>query len=258
MIPGTSRPSLSVFLRSALFMLLLVVFTIPYTLGVICCFALPHRWRQRAVLPWVYVATRMIRHILGIDYRVLGRENIPDRSCVVLCKHQSAWETIILQQVFSRTLFVWKKELKMLPFFGWALAVTPMISVNRSGGKEALRQLVEQGRLRLAQGYTVVIFPEGTRTPIGTHRRYKVGGAHLAVETGVPVVPVALNAGQFWSRRAFIKYPGTVTVSIGAPIDPDGLTADDVSARAEAWMEAEMRRISPQYYPQDESGRTAA
>jgi 1-acyl-sn-glycerol-3-phosphate acyltransferase len=104
----------------------------------------------------------------------------------------------------------------------------------------------------------VIIFPEGTRTPIGTHRRYKIGGAHLAVEAGVPVVPVALNAGEFWSRRAFIKFPGTVTVSIGPAIDPTGLSADDVSARAEAWMEGEMRRISPHRYKQNEPGGTAA
>lgn len=252
------RPSLPIVLRSALFMLLLVLITPPYALGVMLCFPLPHRWRRRSVVPWVAGATWLIKHLLRIDYRVLGRENIPDRPSVILSKHQSAWETIVLQMIFPWTLFVWKKELKMLPFFGWALAATPMISVDRGAGKEALRQLVEQGRMRLGQGYWVIIFPEGTRTPVGMHRRYKVGGAHLAVETGVPLVPVALNAGEFWSRRAFIKYPGTVTVSIGPAIDPAGLSAEDVSARAEAWMEAEMRRISPHCYMQNEPDGTAA
>ncbi|MCC6658959.1 MAG: 1-acyl-sn-glycerol-3-phosphate acyltransferase [Rhodocyclaceae bacterium] len=244
-------------LRSALFMLILVAFTIPYALGVMLCFPLPHRWRRRSVVPWVVTATWLIKHLLGIDYRVLGRENIPDRPAVILAKHQSAWETIVLQMIFPWTLFVWKKELKMLPFFGWALAATPMISVDRTGGKESLRQLVEQGRLRLGQGYWVIIFPEGTRTPVGTHRRYKIGGAHLAVETGAPVVPVALNSGEFWSRQAFIKYPGTVTVSVGPAIDPAGLAAEDVNTRAEAWMEAEMRRICPHRYP-DNAARPAA
>ena len=242
------RPTLSIVLRSALFMLILALFTVPYASGVMLCFPLPHRWRRMTVVPWVHVASWLIERLLGIDYRVLGRENIPDRPSVILSKHQSAWETIVLQKIFPWTLFVWKKELLWLPFFGWGLAATPMISVDRGAGRTALQQLLEQGRRRLAQGYWIIIFPEGTRTPVGTHRRYKQGGAHLAVQAGVPVVPVALNAGEFWSRRAFIKYPGTVTVSIGPAIDPTGLSAEDVNARAEAWMEAEMRRISPHRY----------
>ena len=243
------RPSLSIVLRSALFMLMLVLITPPYALFVMLSFPLPHRMRRQSVVAWVVMASWLIKHLLRIDYRVLGRENIPDL--------QSAWETIVLQRVFPWTLFVWKSELKRLPFFGWALAATPMISIERSGGKEALRQLVEQGRLRLGQGYWVIIFPEGTRTPIGTHRRYKIGGAHLGVETGAPVVPVALDSGEFWSRQAFIKYPGTITVSIGPAIDPTGLSAEDVNARAEAWMEAEMHRICPHRYEHD-AARPAA
>jgi len=249
--PRSPRPGLSVVVRSALFMLLLVIITPPYALLVMLCFPLPHRLRRQSVVPWVTMATWLIKHLLRIDYRVLGRENIPDRPSVILAKHQSAWETIVLQMIFPWTLFVWKSELKRLPFFGWALAATPMISIDRAGGKESLRQLAEQGRMRLGQGYWVIIFPEGTRTPVGTHRRYKIGGAHLAVEADAPVVPVALDSGEFWSRQAFIKYPGTVTVSIGPAIDPAGLSAEDVNARAEAWMEGEMRRICPHRYERD-------
>jgi 1-acyl-sn-glycerol-3-phosphate acyltransferase len=248
---------LQIVLRSALFMLLLVIITPPYALLVMLCFPLPHRQRRQSVVPWVTMATWLIKHLLRIDYRVLGLENMPDRPSVILAKHQSAWETIVLQMIFPWTLFVWKSELKRLPFFGWALAATPMISIDRAGGKESLRQLVEQGRMRLSQGYWVIIFPEGTRTPVGSHRRYKIGGAHLAVETGAPAVPVALDSGEFWSRRAFIKYPGTVTVSIGPAIDPAGLTAEDVNARAEAWMESEMRRICPHRYERDSTRPTA-
>ncbi len=249
MTASTARkPSLQVVLRSALFMFVIVAFTVPYAFGVMLCFPLPHRWRRRTVVPWVHVATWLIRQVLRIDYRVLGRENIPDRPSIILSKHQSAWETIVLQLIFPWTLFVWKKELLWLPFFGWGLAATPMISIDRGAGKEALRQLIEQGRKRLGQGYWIIIFPEGTRTPVGSYRRYKTGGARLSVEAGAPLVPVALNAGEFWSRRAFIKYPGTVTVSIGPAIDPAGLGPEEVNARAEAWMEAEMRRISPHCY----------
>ena len=235
-------------LRSALFMLILLVVTPPYALLVLLCFPLPHRARRMSVEPWVRFAIWLVKHVLGIDYRLVGAENIPPRPAVILCKHQSAWETLILQEVFPLVLYVWKKELKQLPFFGWALAVIPMISIDRGAGKDALKQLVDQGRDRLDKGYSVIIFPEGTRAAPGNKRRYKIGGAHLGVETGAPVLPVALNSGEFWGRNAFFKTPGTVTVSIGPAIDPAGLDAAQVNERAEAWIEAEMRKISPHLY----------
>jgi len=242
------------YLRSILFMLVLLIVTPPYALGMILCFPLPHRARRYTAVPWVFLTIWLIKHVLGIDYRVLGRENIPQRPAVILSKHQSAWETVVLQEVFPLALFVWKKELRwQLPFFGWALAVIPMISIDRGAGKNALKQLVAQGRLRLSQGYPVVIFPEGTRTPPGKFRRYKIGGAHLGVESGAPVLPVALNSGEFWGRNAFFKQPGTITVSIGPAIDPKGLTAEEVNKRAEAWMEAEMARICPHLYHEAQS-----
>lgn len=237
------------YLRSILFMLILLIVTPPYALLMIFCFPLPHRARRYTAVPWVFMTIWLIKHVLGIGYRVLGRENIPDRPAVILSKHQSAWETVVLQQVFPLALFVWKRELKwQLPFFGWALAVIPMISIDRGAGKNALLQLVEQGRLRLSQGYPVIIFPEGTRVAPGSHRRYKIGGAHLGVATGAPVLPLAHNAGEYWGRNAFFKRPGTITVSIGPAIDPTGLSAEDVNTRAEAWMESEMARISPHLY----------
>jgi 1-acyl-sn-glycerol-3-phosphate acyltransferase len=246
------------FLRSALFMAILIVVTPPYALLIVLCYPLPHRARRLLAVPWVYFTIWLIEHLLGIRYRVLGRENIPAHPAVILAKHQSAWETVVLQAVFPLGLFVWKKELIRLPFFGWALAVIPMISIDRGAGKDALKQLVDQGRLRLAQGYPVIIFPEGTRVAPGHKRRYKIGGAFLGCASGAPVVPVALNSGEFWSRQAFIKYPGTVTVSIGPPIDPTGLSAEAVNGRAEAWMEAEMRRISPHLYRHEAPEPTTA
>jgi 1-acyl-sn-glycerol-3-phosphate acyltransferase len=234
--------------RSLLFLLILVVVTPPYTLLVILCRPLPHHMRRQTVVPWVNFTIWLVKHVLGIPYRLTGAENIPDRAVIVLAKHQSAWETFMLQEVFRDTVFVWRKEIKYLPFFGWALASIPMIETDRSATKSSLKRLVDQGRDRLANGYTVIIFPEGTRSRPGTKNRYKVGGAHLAVETGTPVVPVALNSGEFWGRNALFKKCGTVTVSIGPAIDPAGLTANEVLARAEEWIEAEMRRISPQLY----------
>jgi 1-acyl-sn-glycerol-3-phosphate acyltransferase len=234
--------------RSLLFLLILLVVTPPYTLLVILCRPLPHHMRRQSVVPWVNFVIWLVKHLLGIPYRLLGAENIPARAPVVLAKHQSAWETLMLQEVFKDTAFVWRKEIKYLPFFGWALASIPMIETDRNASKSSIKRLVEQGRHRLENGYTVIIFPEGTRAQPGSKNRYKVGGAHLAVETGAPVLPVALNSGEFWGRNALFKRSGTVTVSIGPAIEPAGLTANEITRRAEDWIEAEMRRISPQLY----------
>ncbi|HTJ97616.1 MAG TPA: lysophospholipid acyltransferase family protein [Rhodocyclaceae bacterium] len=237
-------------LRSLLFFFILLIITPPYTtLSVILCFWMPHRARRMSVAPWVAVTNWLVKHLLGIKYTLLGAENIPkDRPVVILCKHQSAWETLVLQELFPAVLFVWKKELKLIPFFGWALAITPSISIDRKAGKEAMRNLLDQGSLRIKQGYSIAIFPEGTRAAPGTQRRYKIGGAYLATETGTAVLPIALNSGEFWGRNAFVKEPGTATVSIGPLIETTGLSADEVNARAEAWIEGEMRRISPHLY----------
>ncbi|MCF8198552.1 MAG: 1-acyl-sn-glycerol-3-phosphate acyltransferase [Sulfuritalea sp.] len=235
-------------LRSLLFLVILLVVTPPYTLGVILCRPLPHHMRRRSVVPWVNFTIWLVKHVLGIPYRLVGAENIPDHACIVLAKHQSAWETLMLQEVFKDTVFVWRKEIKYLPFFGWALASIPMIETDRTATKTTLKRLVEQGRDRLDNGYTVIIFPEGTRSQPGSKNRYKVGGAHLAVETNTQVIPVALNSGEFWGRNALFKRCGTVTVSVGPAIDPTGLSASEITQRVEAWIEAEMKRISPQLY----------
>jgi len=249
------------FLRSALFMLALVLLTPPFVTLLLLLFWLPARQRRQFVMIWVDTAMWLVRHLLRIEDRVIGREHIPAVPCVVMAKHQSAWETLALQRIFGLTAFVYKKELHWLPFFGWGLFLMPFVGIDRKAGKEALNQVAERGKQRLSEGYSVIIFPEGTRVPPGSKKRYKVGGAHLAAFAGAPVVPVALNSGEFWRRQAFIKTPGTVTVSIGPAIDPAGLTAEDISLRAETWIENEMRRISPHYYgdqSQDTTARPAA
>ncbi len=237
------------FIRSLLFLLILLVVTPPFTLFfILVSLPLPLRRRHRLAMPWVRFAIWLVKHVLGIPYRLIGAENIPPRPAVVFAKHQSAWETLILQEVFKDAVFVWKKEIRRLPFFGWALAMTPMIEIDRSAGKEALKHLIDQGRDRLDNGYTVIIFPEGTRALPGHKNRYKGGGAFLATATGAPVVPVALNSGEFWGRNALFKKSGTATVSIGPAIDPTGLSASEILVRAETWIETEMRNISPHLY----------
>ncbi len=186
----------------------------------------------------------LLRVICGIKYRVLGAEHIPKTPSIVLSKHQSAWETLAFQKIFPPQVWVLKKELLRIPFFGWGLAMTSPIAIDRSSGKAALEQVVEQGMDRLKQGFWVVIFPEGTRIAPGKKGKYRIGGAWLATHTNVQVVPVAHNAGEFWGRNSFIKRPGTITVSIGAPIDPTGMEAGELNAKVEAWIEAEVNRIS--------------
>lgn len=239
------------FLRSLLFMIALAI-VIPLTVtGLLLVFWLPHRQRRLFVMPMVRTILWLIRHLLRIETRVLGAENIPATPCVILSKHQSAWETFALQEIFSLTSFVYKRELHWLPFFGWGIKLMPFVAIDRAAGKAALNQVAERGKRRLDEGYSVVIFPEGTRVAPGHHKRYKIGGAHLAVSAGVPAVPVALNSGECWRRKAFIKTPGTVTLSIGPAIDTAGRTAEEVNTAVEQWIEAEMRRISPHLYKRE-------
>jgi 1-acyl-sn-glycerol-3-phosphate acyltransferase len=230
-------------IRSALFMFFMVLLTIFWALYVFLHFPCSPASRRRAVDPWVNSAAWLIEHLLGIRYRVLGAQNIPeDKPMVILSKHQSAWETIVLQKIFPRPIFVWKRELKRLPFFGWALAVHPSISIDRTAGKSALRQLLDQGRKRLAQGFNVIVFPEGTRLAPGQRGRFKIGGAQLAADTGAALIPVAHNAGEVWGREAFVKRPGLVTVSIGVALT--GQDAVAMNQQAQDWVNQEMQRIS--------------
>jgi 1-acyl-sn-glycerol-3-phosphate acyltransferase len=237
-----------IFLRSLLFMLVMAVTTVLIVTALLLVFWLPTRQRRLFVMPWIHFVMWLIEHLLGIRTRIEGAENIPAVPCVILSKHQSAWETFALQIIFTLTSFVYKKELHWLPFFGWGLKLMPFVGIDRGAGKAALNQVAERGKQRLAEGYSVIVFPEGTRVPPGQKRRYKVGGAYLAVAAGAPVVPVALNSGECWRRQAFLKTPGTVTVSIGPAIDPAGQTAEAVNNAAERWIEAEMQRISPHRY----------
>jgi 1-acyl-sn-glycerol-3-phosphate acyltransferase len=240
-------------IRSALFALILLLITPVFALVALASSGQPPHRRYRWIGGWTTIAMWCIRHLLGIRYRVVGRENLPERASVVLCKHQSAWETIALQRILPPICFVLKRELLRLPFFGWGLARMPSIAIDRAAGKDALAQVVDQGRVLLDQGFWVVIFPEGTRVAPGASRRYKPGGAWLASHTGVPVVPIAHNAGEFWRRNAFMKYPGEIVVSIGPAIDSTGLSTEEINKRAEAWIEAEMRRLFPHHYDPSEA-----
>ncbi len=233
-------------LRSTLYTLIQIVITPPYALIALATFPLPPLSRYRIISGWAHLMLFLLRVICGVRYRVLGAEHIPKIPSIVLSKHQSAWETLAFQQIFPPQVWVLKKELLRIPFFGWGLAMTSPIAIDRSSGKAALKQIVIQGRDRLKQGFWIVIFPEGTRIAPGEKGKYGIGGAWLATHVDAPVVPVAHNAGEFWSKDAFVKLPGTITVSIGAPINSAGMEPGELNARVEAWIEAEMIHIGSQ------------
>jgi 1-acyl-sn-glycerol-3-phosphate acyltransferase len=231
------------FIRSLVFFLAQLIWTPIFASVALFTFPLKPHTRYRFATLISTSTLWLLRVICGIRMEVRGAENIPKQPCVVMCKHQSAWETFALQRVFSDQVWVLKRELLLLPFFGWGLALTSPIAINRSKGKQAMKQLLEQGKDRLERGFCVVIFPEGTRMPYGVRGKYKIGGALLGETSGAPVVPVAHNAGKLWGRGAFLKHPGTITMSIGQPIDPAGLKAEEISRRVEAWIEGEMIKL---------------
>ena len=237
---------MSALLRSLLFALFEIVITIVFAILALLCFPLPARARYRIITTWSRLIVAGARTICGIRYSVLGAENVPPPPFIVLAKHQSAWETLAFQVIFPPQVWVVKREVLWIPFFGWGLAMLAPIAIDRGAGSRALNKLLEQGRERLARGYCIVIFPEGTRVAPGSRGKYQVGGAWLAVKTATPVLPVAHNAGELWRRRAFIKQAGLVTVSIGAPIDTRQLTPDELIRRVEDWIEREMQRIGSQ------------
>ena len=230
-------------LRSTLYLLLQIIITPPYALIVLATYPFSPFNRYRVISGWSHIMLFLARFICGVHYCVLGAENIPKKPTIVLSKHQSAWETLAFQEIFPPQVWVLKKELLHIPFFGWGLAMTSPIAINRSRGKAALKQIIRQGRDRLQKGLWIIIFPEGTRIDPGKKGRYGIGGAWLATNTGVSVVPVAHNAGVLWGKNSFIKFPGTITVSIGEPIDPAGMDANELNNKVEEWIELEVARI---------------
>jgi 1-acyl-sn-glycerol-3-phosphate acyltransferase len=230
-------------LRSALFWLALLLFTPPYALIAVACAPLPRLTRYRVISGWSRLMLWCLRGLCGIRWQVEGREHLPSKPSVILSKHQSAWETLAFQQIFPPQVHVLKRELFWIPFFGWGLALMSPIAINRGRGLAALRQMARRGKERLEQGFWVVVFPEGTRVAPGKTRRYQPGGAWLAAHAGALVVPVAHNAGRFWPRNSFLKYPGEVKVRIGPPIESAGRDPETINAMAERWIETQQKTL---------------
>lgn len=237
------------FIRSLIFLLVMALATVIWApISMLFAF-LPYNQRYYVTARWNVFVIWAARLICGIRYQIKGMENFPDAPAILLAKHQSAWETIFLITAAPRPLvYVFKKSITYIPFFGWAISMLRMIPIDRSKGKDAFSQVVMHGKKRLADGQWIIMFPEGTRIPVGKKGQYKGGGARLAVETGAPVVPIALNSGECWGKNSFIKKPGLITVSVGKTIPSEGKSAVELMQEVEQWIEAEMQVISPQRY----------
>ncbi|MGB4115009.1 MAG: lysophospholipid acyltransferase family protein [Polaromonas sp.] len=242
-------------IRSILHMLWMIITVVPWAIAVLI-FSLFGSSTQVYWLcaGWLRLAVTGGTVILGIQNRVSGMENLPSTelgSCVLLVKHQSTWETFSMVTLMPHPLaFVFKKELLYVPFFGWAMSRMDMIHIDRSQRAQAFNKVVAQGKRLMAQGVWVIMFPEGTRIDRGQKGVYKSGGTRLAIETGAPVIPVAVTSAKCWPRKAFIKKPGIVDISIGKPIPSAGRQPDELMREVEAWIEAEMRRLDPEAYVQ--------
>jgi 1-acyl-sn-glycerol-3-phosphate acyltransferase len=230
-------------LRSSLFAVALVLITPPYAVLAVATFVLPRMARYWIISSWSRCVVLLAKIVVGIRWKVEGREHLPSRPSVILAKHQSAWETLAFQQIFPPQVHVLKRELLWIPFFGWGLALMSPIAIDRSRGVAALRSIARRGRERLAQGFWIVVFPEGTRVAPGERRTYQLGGAWLAAASGAPIVPVAHNAGLYWPRNAFIKRAGTVTVRIGPPIEAGNRDPKMLIALAESWIEEQQKAL---------------
>lgn len=232
-----------IFLRSALFALLQGIATFIFSIVAILTFPFGAFTRYRIITLWNRLLVWSARVICGIRYEIKGIDNLPDCPAIVMAKHQSAWETLALPIFLPPQATVIKRELLSIPFFGWGFRMLSPIAIDRDAGKKALRQIVDQGTARIAQGFWVLIFPEGTRVKPGEVGRYGIGGAWLATHTNTAVLPVAHNAGEVWPRHSFIKRPGKITVSIGPVISSQGKKADALNEEVKAWIESEMKQL---------------
>lgn len=250
-----TRPTPVIYLRSALFILWLVLTVMPWAiLSVVASVFLRGARLYWITTAWLRAAIWGARWICGVRYRVTGMENVPsaadEKAAVLLApKHQSTWETFAFPVLMPHPLaYVFKRELLLIPFFGWAIGRLDMVHIDRSRKSEAWRKVAEQGQKFMSQGCWVIMFPEGTRTPRGSQGTYKTGASRLAISSGTPIVPIAVTSAKCWPRKSWLLRPGVIDVSIGRPIPPAGRRPDELMAEVEAWIEAEMRRLDPEAY----------
>jgi 1-acyl-sn-glycerol-3-phosphate acyltransferase len=206
---------------------------------------LPYSWRWRIVTSWNRFVMLWLYICCGVKFNVIGKRHPDQYPCVVLAKHQSTWETMFLQYYFGPVSTILKKELLRIPFFGWGLASLRPVAIDRSNPIQALKNVKTQGITRLQEGNNLLIFPEGTRMPLGAVGNYARSGADIAISAGVPVVAVAHNGAECWPHKQFLKYPGTITVVISEPISTLGKDRKQLTDDVRDWIENEIKKMPP-------------
>jgi 1-acyl-sn-glycerol-3-phosphate acyltransferase len=240
--------------RSVLHLVWMGLTVVPYSFFILGLAAFGVRGERlyRLAVGWLRLAIEGARVIMGVRYRVHGFEHLPTGQtspAILLVKHQSTYETFLMPVIMPHPLaYVFKKELLRVPFFGWGIGRLDMIHIDRSLRTQAFGKVVSQGQALLAKGVWVIMFPEGTRIPRGERGPYKSGGTRLAVETGAPVIPIAVTSAKCWPRKALIKRAGVVDVSIGAPMPSQGRDPQALMREVEDWIESEMQRLDPEAY----------
>ena len=232
------------YFRSLIFWSVFLVSTLIFAPVTLLTFPFSVLNRYRFISQWARFNIWWLKITCGVRFKIIGQENLPEGGAIFLSKHQSTWETMAFQQILPPHVWVLKRELFKVPFFGWGLKMLKPIAIDRSAGRRAVDQLVRQGIKKLESNWSVMIFPEGTRVKPGQDIRYKLGGAILASQAKFPVVPVAHNAGEFWPKHSFIKYPGTITVVIGKPVKSYGRKPEEIIEEVRGWIEAQMSEIS--------------
>jgi 1-acyl-sn-glycerol-3-phosphate acyltransferase len=235
-------PRIWLIARSAAFNLAAGVWTLALVLVAALCLLLPPAAILSVSKIWMAGLQFLLRHLVGLDYEVRGRANMPAGPAIYAFKHQSAWETVVIHLLLPKAAIVLKRELMQIPLFGWCLRRTGMVGIDRAGRTRALRSLVDGARAAFARGVSVIIFPEGHRTPPGQHVPYQPGVAALYLQLDRPVVPVAHNSGLFWGRRSFLKRPGRIVVQFLEPIEP-GLERKDFMAELRRRLEGAAERL---------------
>ena len=231
------------YIRSTLYLAFMWL-TIPFASFLfLLAFPVPYKYRSKLISSWSKITLHVLSFLCGLKFEISGQENIPESPCIIFCKHQSTWETMALQLLFTPQVWILKRELLWVPFFGWTLASMKSIAIDRSSGKKALRQIVEQGTRRLKEGNWVIIFPEGTRKLPGQKPNYKIGGAMLAKSSGYDVLPIAHNAGEFWPKGQYIKKPGLIKMVIGPVIKSSDLKTKQINQQAEQWIESTIESL---------------
>ncbi len=231
-------------LRSTVFWVFFLPATLILASLLSLAFFMPLGFRVGIVHVWIGYSLACLRLLCGLKYEIEGLENIPDHGFIVMSKHSSTWETIVIQRFFRPMIWVVKRELTLIPFFGWGLKSMDAIALNRGTGRKAINQLVEESRKSMDDGRILMLFPEGTRVPPGQIKPFKLGGAIVSQQTGYSVLPIAHNAGEYWPRHSWIKWPGTIRVVIGKPIEPAGRKPEAIIEEVGNWILAECERIS--------------